>query len=196
MKINLTYDDVNIIPKYSELKSRDDVDLSTRFTKNTKLTIPIVSSPMDTVTEYDMAHEMLKQGGVGIIHRFQSIEEQSKMMSRLFTQWKYFFNIGEQDPSHEKEYYEWYKSVSSWNSAPTKSDWEDLKERFWFADEIIEMNKEWLTRPLCAAIGVTGDYKERAQELVKNGCNVLLIDIAHGHHVLMKKAIEELKNEF
>ena len=64
MKINLTYDDVNIIPKYSELKSRDDVDLSTRFTKNTKLTIPIVSSPMDTVTEYDMAHEMLNQGWV------------------------------------------------------------------------------------------------------------------------------------
>ena len=196
MKINLTYDDVNIIPKYSELKSRDDVDLSTRFTKNTKLTIPIVSSPMDTVTEYDMAHEMLKQGGVGILHRFQSIEEQSKMMGRLFTQWKYFFNIGERDPSHEKEYYEWYKSVSLWNSQPTKSDWEDLKERFWFTDQIIEMNKEWLTRPLCAAIGVTGDYKERAQELVKNGCNVLLIDIAHGHHVLMKKAIEELKNEF
>ena len=196
LKINLTYDDVNIIPKYSELKSRDDVDLSTQFTKNTKLTIPIVSSPMDTVTEYDMAHEMLKQGGVGIIHRFQSIEEQSKMMSRLFTQWKYFFNIGEQDPSHEREYSEWYKSVSSWNSAPTKSDWEDLKERFWFADEIIDMNKEWLLRPLCAAIGVTGDYKERAQELVKNGCNVLLIDIAHGHHVLMKNAIEELKNEF
>ena len=55
MKRALTYDDVNIVPKYSELESRDKVKLNTRFTKNTELTIPIVSAPMDTVTEYDMA---------------------------------------------------------------------------------------------------------------------------------------------
>ena len=45
MKKYLTYDDVNVVPKYSELNSRDDVNLTTRFTKNTELTIPIVSSP-------------------------------------------------------------------------------------------------------------------------------------------------------
>ena len=55
MKKYLTYDDVNIVPKYSELNSRDDVDLTTRFTKNKKLNIPIVASPMDTVTEEKMA---------------------------------------------------------------------------------------------------------------------------------------------
>ena len=59
MKKALTYDDVNIVPKYSELESRDKVKLNTRFTKNTQLTIPIVSSPMDTVTEEDMA-DLLK----------------------------------------------------------------------------------------------------------------------------------------
>ena len=73
MKKYLTYDDVNIVPKYSELKSREDVKLNTRFTKNTELTIPIVASPMDTVTEFDMAKEMMDWGGVGVIHRFQSI---------------------------------------------------------------------------------------------------------------------------
>ena len=200
MKTYLTYDDVNIIPKYSELKSRDKVDLTTRFTKNTILTIPIVASPMDTITELDMALEMMDWGGVGIIHRFQSIEKQSKMMNRLFGEWKSFFrNLdgkSDYERTHEIEYDEWLSMVSRWNSAPTKSDWEDLHERFWFIDQSKEMDDEWVKRPLCAAIGVTGDYKERAQELVKNGCNVLLIDIAHGHHVLMKKAIEELKNEF
>ena len=200
IKTHLTYDDVNIIPKYSELNSREDVKLNTRFTRNTELTIPIVASPMDTVTELDMAMEMMDWGGVGVIHRFQSIEKQSKMMNKLFIEWKSFFrNLdgkSDYERTHEKEYDEWLGMVSGWNSAPTKSDWEDLHERFWFIDQSKELDDEWVKRPLCAAVGVTGDYKERAQELVKNGCNVLLIDIAHGHHVLMKNAIEELKNEF
>ena len=79
MRKTLTYDDINILPKYSEVLSREDVDLSTRFTKKTTLSIPIVSSPMDTVTELNMAKEMLDMGGVGVIHRFQSIEKQTRM---------------------------------------------------------------------------------------------------------------------
>ena len=202
MKTYLTYDDVNIIPKYSELKSRDKVDLTTRFTKNTILTIPIVASPMDTVTELDMAKEMMDWGGVGVIHRFQSIEKQARMMKSLHYEWdRYFEPIpGITDGTErtlEKEWQEWWdSSIRHWNSPPTKSDWDDLKERFYFADSMIHDEKIWSKRPLCAAIGVTGDYFERAQELVKNGCNVLFIDIAHGHHVLLKKVIKELKNEF
>jgi IMP dehydrogenase len=197
IKTYLTYDDVNIVPKYSELNSRDDVNLNTRFTKNTELTIPIVSSPMDTVTEEDMAKEMLEWGGVGVIHRFQSIEKQARMMKSVWRVWDSYFNIGgDEERSIDNEYDEWIKQASRWNRPPTKSDFDDLKERFYFADSMIHDEKIWSKRPLCAAIGVTGDYKERAQELVKNGCNVLLIDVAHGHHVLVKNTIEELKNEF
>ena len=202
MKTHLTYDDVNIVPKYSELKSRENVKLNTRFTRNTELTIPIVASPMDTVTEVDMAKEMLEWGGVGVIHRFMSIEKQSKMMKSVWKVWNSYFKPipGITDGTErtlETEWQEWWdSSIRHWNSPPTKSDWDDLKERFYFADNSIHDEKIWSKRPLCAAIGVTGDYKERAQELVKNGCNVLLIDVAHGHHVLVKNAIEELKNEF
>jgi len=201
MKTYLTYDDVNIIPKYSELESRDKVDLTTRFTKNTELTIPIVTSPMDTVTELDMAKEMLDWGGVGVIHRFQSIKKQTYMMKSLHYEWDRYFEPmpGITDGTErtlEKEWDEWWSHVRGWNSRPTKSDWKDLKERFYWADSLIHDEEIWRKRPLCAAIGVTGDYFERAQELVKNGCNVLFIDIAHGHHVLLKKVIKELKNEF
>ena len=94
----------------------------------------------------------------------------------------------------DKEWQEWWdSSVRHWNSPPTKSDWKDLKERFYWADSLIHDEKIWRKRPLCAAIGVTGDYFERAQELVKNGCNVLFIDIAHGHHVLVKKSYQGVK---
>jgi IMP dehydrogenase len=199
MKKYLTYDDVNIIPKYSELESREDVKLNTRFTKNTELTIPIVASPMDTVTEFDMAKEMMDWGGVGVIHRFQSIEEQSRMMKELHYEWDRYFDgvpgiTDGEERTIEKEWQEWWDDVKHWNSPPTKSDWKDLKDRFWFADSMIRDDKIWSRRPLCAAVGVKGDYLERAQELVKNGCNVLLIDVAHGHHMLVKKAIKELKN--
>ena len=201
MKTYLTYDDVNIVPKYSELESRDKVKLNTRFTKNTELTIPIVASPMDTITEEDMAEEMMDWGGVGVIHRFMSIEEQSRMMKSLHYQWDSYFDIGtnirgdDEERTIEKEWTEWWNDYSRSNP-PQKEDWDNLKERFWFADSMIRDEKTWRKRPRCAAIGVTGDYKERAQELVKNGCNVLLIDVAHGHHVLVKNVIEELRNEF
>ena len=192
MKRALTYDDINIVPKYSELKSRGDVKLNTRFTKNTELTIPIVSSPMDTVTGLDMAKEMMEWGGVGVIHRFQSIEEQSKMMKSVWKVWDSYFDIGNGQTLDEC-YDEWYESIKHWNHPPEKSDFEDLQERLEWRERMLLDDGVWKKRPLCAAIGVKGDYLERAQELIKNGCNVLLIDVAHGHHKLVGEAIEKIK---
>ena len=198
MKKYLTYDDVNIVPKYSELKSREDVKLNTRFTKNTELTIPIVASPMDTVTEVDMAKEMLEWGGVGVIHRFMSIEKQSQMMKSVWKVWDSWFDISknmggkDEERTLETDWNEWWNDYSR-NNPPTKEDWKDLKERFWWADTMIRDEEHWKKKPLCAAVGVTGDYLERAQELVKNGCNVLLIDVAHGHHKLVGEAIGKIK---
>ncbi len=79
----LTFDDVLMIPQYSDINSRKDCSLVTRFSRNVKLKIPLVSSPMDTVTETDMAIEMARMGGLGLIHRFQSIEDQTKMVEKV-----------------------------------------------------------------------------------------------------------------
>lgn len=131
MKYAYTFDDIQIIPRYSEIESRSQCNLTTRFTKQYKLGTPLVASPMDTVTEYNMAIAIASHGGVGILHRFMPIEKQANQARKI----------------KEQE-----KLVS-------------------------------------AAIGATGDYKERAQELVNAGVVVLLIDVAHGNTKQVKDAI-------
>ncbi|MBC8421993.1 MAG: IMP dehydrogenase [Pelagibacteraceae bacterium] len=191
MKKALTYDDINIIPAYSNISSRSNIDLTTQFTKNTEITIPIVSSPMDTVTGYDMALEMMEWGGVGVLHRFNTIEEQSNMMKRLHREWESFFKIGGDEKTLEDVHDNWVSQRVV--GAYDKEDISELHEDLEFQRETNLMNRRWKKKPLCGAIGVTDDYLERAQELVTNGCNVLLIDVAHGHHKLVGDAIEKIK---
>ena len=199
MKTNLTFDDVQIVPRYSKLKSRQDVDLNTKFTKKTTLhRTPIVAAPMDTICEYEMANQLLDQGSVGVLHRFRSIEKQARDMKALWSKWDSWYNIGNSEKDrtdHTQVFEDWWNGIYHWNSPPTKSDYEDLHELLWFADEAQRDEDYWSKRPLCAAIGTTGDYLERAQELVKNGCNVLLIDVAHGHHKLVGEALEKIKKD-
>lgn len=78
----LTYDDVLLVPAYSEVLPRD-VDLSTYFSRNIKLNIPIVSAAMDTVTESKLAIAMAQEGGIGVIHKNMSIEQQAEEVRKV-----------------------------------------------------------------------------------------------------------------
>ena len=131
---SLSFGDVLLVPQYSDIESRKALSTKNRLGE-IELDLPIISSPMDTVTELKMAYAMHTNGGLGIIHRYNSIEEQAKI----------------------------------------------VKDRT--LDEAI----------VGAAIGVTGDYQERAYELVKAGTNVLCVDVAHGHHSMMRDALRYLK---
>ncbi len=78
----LTFDDVLLVPSYSEVLPRD-VDISTQFTRNLRLNIPIVSAAMDTVTEDKLAISIARQGGIGIIHKNMTIAQQAEMVRKV-----------------------------------------------------------------------------------------------------------------
>ena len=71
----LTYDDVLLVPAYSEVLPRDVV-LESKFSRNITIKTPILSSAMDTVTEYKLAIAIAQQGGIGVIHKNMSIAEE------------------------------------------------------------------------------------------------------------------------
>ena len=134
MKSTLSFDDVLLVPQYSDIESRsEEVSLDSALGEVTTQ-IPVISSPMDTVTETNMARAMDDLGGLGIVHRYNSIEGQASIIRSSNAR-----NVG-------------------------------------------------------AAIGVSGDYVERAQEAIKAGANILCVDIAHGHHTLMRHALKVLRN--
>ncbi len=72
----LTYDDVMLVPLHSRIISRKDIDIKTKLSRHIDLNIPIVSANMDTVTAADMAISVAREGGIGFIHRFNSVEQQ------------------------------------------------------------------------------------------------------------------------
>jgi len=149
----LTYDDVQIRPKYSEVASRSNCDLSSQFTRNYRMEAPFIASPMDTICEEDMAFEMWRLGGVGIIHRFDDIETQANRVKKVI--------------NRSEDY---------------------LKEN--------NFSPESKPKNFSAAIGATGEYMDRARALIEAGANVLLLDVAHGHHSYLKTALSNLNNEW
>lgn len=83
LELSLTYDDVQLVPSYSEVMSRGDVDLTTQFTRNYKIKLPFIAAPMDTVCGFEMGEKLMKLGGVGIIHRFMSVDDQVRVIQEL-----------------------------------------------------------------------------------------------------------------
>ena len=160
MKKSLTYDDIQLVPRYSEIPSRNDIKLHTLLTKRYGLLNPIVASPMDTVCELEMAWKMFRLGGVGCVHRFNTIEEQSEIIKKLCHR----IYISEEPPF----WMDWGVHLDDWHA-----EMQDV--------------------PIMAAIGVSEDDKKRATKLVESGCNVILIDVAHGHHKNVKHILEWCK---
>jgi IMP dehydrogenase len=161
MRNSLTYDDIQLVPQYSNIPSRTQINLKTLVSRRYGLLNPIVASPMDTVCGLEMAYKMFKLGGVGCIHRFNSIEEQSNIVKELY------HRIYSEDWGNQFE--SWGVMIDDWHS------------------EIPHI-------PIMASIGVSESDKDRAKSLVDNGCNIIIIDVAHGHHKNVEKMLVWCKN--
>ena len=74
----LSYDDVLVVPQYSDIESRSEVSLISELDPNNRFELPIIASPMDTVVESEMALALAAQGALGVIHRYNSIIDQKE----------------------------------------------------------------------------------------------------------------------
>jgi IMP dehydrogenase len=83
IRLGLAFDDVLLVPRRSSVRSRQDVSLETKLSRNVTLGSPVVAANMDTVCEDAMAEAVARAGGIGIIHRFLPIEHQSEMVRRV-----------------------------------------------------------------------------------------------------------------
>ena len=84
IKTKLSFDDVLLVPQYSDIESRKEVDISSELSTGIVLRVPIIASPMDTVCQDAMARKMAEFGGIGIIHRYNTIERQSAMVADVY----------------------------------------------------------------------------------------------------------------
>lgn len=83
LRLGLTFDDVLLVPRRSSIRSRSDVSVRTRLSRNIELDVPIVAANMDTVCEVDMAIALARLGGIGMLHRFATIDHQVAMVKQV-----------------------------------------------------------------------------------------------------------------
>ncbi len=134
IKESLTFDDVLLIPKYSDVLP-SETDISLNLSKKIILKVPFLSSAMDTVTESKMATAIAESGGIGVVHRNLNIKKQTK--------------------------------------------------------EVIKVKKKKLI--VGAAVGTSSEDLERARSLIDNGCDLIVIDTAHGHSKKVLKILSKIK---
>ena len=258
----ITFDDVLLVPAYSEVIP-NQVDLSTYLTKSIRLNIPMMSAGMDTVTEHRMAIAMSRQGGIGIIHKNMSIQEQAEEVDKvkrsengvitdpfylspdntleeannlmakfrisgvpITENGKLVGIITNRDLKFEEDFSKKIKeSMTSENLITAKEGItveeakkilaKARKEQLPIVDDNFNLkglitikdiekqikyplsSKDSKGRLLCgAALGITANVLDRAQELVNAHVDVVVLDSAHGHSANVLNCVRMIKEKF
>jgi IMP dehydrogenase len=260
--VGLTFDDVLLLPARSSVLPTE-VDTRTRLTRNIALNLPIVSAPMDTVTESHLAIALAQQGGLGIVHRSMPVEAQalevdkvkrsesgmivdpitvspeSKIYQAQEIMKKYKISgvpvtrngrlmgiLTNRDLRFETRFDLPVEKVMTKDNLITVSAGTTLEkaetilhkhrvEKLLVVDEefnlkglitVKDIQKRLKYPNACkdsqgrlrvgAGLGVTGDFLERAAELVKAKVDVLVVDTAHGHSTRVMEAVRQVKHKF
>ena len=258
----ITFDDVLLVPAYSEVIP-NQVDLSTYLTKSIRLNIPMMSAGMDTVTEHRMAIAMSRQGGIGIIHKNMSIQEQAEEVDKvkrsengvitdpfylspdntleeannlmakfrisgvpITENGKLVGIITNRDLKFEEDFSKKIKESMTSENLITAKEGITLeeakkilakarKEKLPIVDDNFNLkglitikdiekqikyplsSKDSKGRLLCgAALGITANVLDRAQELVNAHVDVVVLDSAHGHSANVLNCVRVIKEKF
>ena len=258
----ITFDDVLLVPAYSEVIP-NQVDLSTYLTKSIRLNIPMMSAGMDTVTEHRMAIAMSRQGGIGIIHKNMSIQEQAEEVDKvkrsengvitdpfylspdntleeannlmakfrisgvpITENGKLVGIITNRDLKFEEDFSKKIKESMTSENLITAKEGITLeeakkilakarKEKLPIVDDNFNLkglitikdiekqikyplsSKDSKGRLLCgAALGITPNVLDRAQELVNAHVDVVVLDSAHGHSANVLNCVRMIKEKF
>lgn len=152
-RLGLSFDDVLLVPQRTSLTSRRDADTSTTLPPGIRLRIPVISANTQWCTGERMAIAMALCGGMGVLHRMQTVDQQLDMLDV----------VKKAQPDQEQA-----------RSATLAPDGRLLTG---------------------GAVGVTGDWQERAERLVEHGVDVLVVDVAHGHSDAVIAAVEQLRRD-
>ena len=267
MKIQegLTYDDVLLVPQRSFIDHRSQVSIRTKLTRHISLNIPFISANMDTVTEAPMAIALAREGGIGIIHRFMTVEEEVAHVNKVKRSVGFIvdnpYTLTPDTPLSKIIAKAKRLDVNSFAIVDGKNKLLGFLSRrdYWFEANLNKIARDLMTPlkklvtgktnitiegakklfhkhkieklPLIdgegrvrglitarsiksferqtfaskdkngrylvgAAVGVVKDYMERAQRLVEAGCDVLVVDVAHGHNDVALRAITSLRKKF
>ncbi|MGN6614331.1 MAG: IMP dehydrogenase [Candidatus Nitrosocosmicus sp.] len=262
-KEGLTFDDVLLIPKKSPIVSRSQTNLRTKLSTNIKINIPLISANMDSVTESNMASTLAREGGIGIIHRFMTIQDQVSEVLKVKRSESVIieqpYTIGPNNSIKESSDLMLEKGISGllveddnkrlcgiltrrdivFEKDPTLKVSSLMTKDVVYANvgitieqakEILHKNKveklpvvdseKRITGLITgkdilkmekypnaskdkkgrllvgAAVGVKGDYLERTEELLDNGADVIVVDIAHGHSDNAINTVKLIKKAF
>ncbi|MGN6350000.1 MAG: IMP dehydrogenase [Candidatus Nitrosocosmicus sp.] len=262
-KEGLTFDDVLLIPKKSPIVSRSQTNLRTKLSTNIKINIPLISANMDSVTESNMASTLAREGGIGIIHRFMTIQDQVSEVLKVKRSESVIieqpYTIGPNNSIKESNDLMLEKGISGllveddnkrlcgiltrrdivFEKDPTLKVSSLMTKDVVYANvgitieqakEILHKNKveklpvvdseKRITGLITgkdilkmekypnaskdkkgrllvgAAVGVKGDYLERTEELLDNGADVIVVDIAHGHSDNAINTVKLIKKAF
>src|SRR5215213_8173190 len=219
-RLALTFDDISLVPGLSE-SHPNDVELRTRVCRGIDMNIPILSSAMDTVTESRLAIALAQQGGIGVIHKNLPVERQAEEVDKVKRSESGMIvdpvTIRPDRPVSEA------LTKQPLVTVPVGTTLEQAKavlqkhriEKLLVIDGdkhikgLITVKdiqkaikyptaaKDALGRlRVAAAIGATGDFRERADELVRARVDCLVVDTAHGHSTRVIEAVREIKRRY
>jgi IMP dehydrogenase len=262
--LGLTFDDVLLVPRRTSLESRRGVDTASRFTRRIRLTAPVASANMDTVTESAMAVAMARAGAIGVLHRFLTIPQQVEEVERvkraesLVIERPYTIALEEsvgdaralmlrvgvsglpvvdaqgvllglltrRDVQFEDDRALVERVMTPRDRLVTAAPGTTVDEARAILhgarrEKLPLVDAEGRLRGLmtasdletraarpgtttdakgrlrvAAAVGVKADFLERAEALVRAGCDALVVDIAHGHSDSAIRAVKALKGRF